>query len=76
MPAARGAVDGSQRWAVISGTHQSIYNTVVLGYRVPELHSGDPRSDTPVPTPYPAACRPQAWSAAAAVVCLQILREP
>jgi glycogen debranching enzyme len=39
-----------------------------FGNRVPELHSGDPRSETPVPTPYPAACRPQAWSAAGAVV--------
>jgi len=47
-----------------------------FGYRVPELHSGDPRSETAVPTPYPAACRPQAWSAAAAVVCLQVRREP
>jgi glycogen debranching enzyme len=39
-----------------------------FGYRVPELHSGDAASETPAPTPYPAACRPQAWSAAAAVV--------
>ncbi|WP_036325449.1 amylo-alpha-1,6-glucosidase, partial [Microbacterium sp. B19] len=44
-----------------------------FAYRVPELHSGDPRSETSVPTPYPAACRPQAWSAAAAVVCLTVL---
>lgn len=44
-----------------------------FGYRVPELHSGDPASETTVPTPYPAACRPQAWSAAAAVTCLQAL---
>jgi hypothetical protein len=45
-----------------------------FGYRVPELHSGDPASESPVPTPYPAACRPQAWSAAAAVTALQALR--
>ncbi|MGN8551160.1 UNVERIFIED_CONTAM: amylo-alpha-1,6-glucosidase [Microbacterium sp. SLM126] len=44
-----------------------------FAYRVPELHAGDPASQTTVPTPYPAACRPQAWSAAAAVVCLEIL---
>jgi len=43
-------------------------------YRVPELHSGDPRSETDVPTPYPAACRPQAWSAAAAVTALTAVR--
>jgi len=35
--------------------------------RPPELFAGDARSDHPVPIPYPAACRPQAWSAAASV---------
>ncbi|MET0811848.1 MAG: glycogen debranching N-terminal domain-containing protein [Microbacterium sp.] len=44
-----------------------------FGYRVPELHSGDPSDTTTRPTPYPAACRPQAWSAAAAVVALEVL---
>lgn len=44
-----------------------------FAYRVPELHAGDPRTHSSVPTPYPAACRPQAWSAAAAVVCLTTL---
>jgi len=39
-------------------------------YRMPELHSGDPASETSAPIPYPAACRPQAWSAAAAVAVL------
>jgi glycogen debranching enzyme len=46
-----------------------------FAYRLPELHSGDPRSATSRPTPYPAACRPQAWSAAAAVTALTILRD-
>jgi glycogen debranching enzyme len=36
-------------------------------YRLPELHSGDSADDMRKPVPYPAACRPQAWSAAAAV---------
>lgn len=50
-----------------------------FAYRVPELHSGDGRGGDPAsasatPTPYPAACRPQAWSAAAAVTCLEVLR--
>ncbi|MFE7844298.1 glycogen debranching N-terminal domain-containing protein [Microbacterium sp. NPDC057407] len=44
-----------------------------FGYRVPELHSGDSAAESSVPTPYPAACRPQAWSAAAAVTCREIL---
>lgn len=44
-----------------------------FGYRVPELHSGDSTEQSTLPTPYPAACRPQAWSAAAAVTCREIL---
>jgi hypothetical protein len=39
-------------------------------YRLPELHAGDARADLPRPVPYPAACRPQAWSAASAIVIL------
>jgi glycogen debranching enzyme len=41
-----------------------------FNYRMPELHSGDSASDFSSPIPYPAACRPQAWSAAAAVSVL------
>ena len=47
---------------------------VAFDYRMPELHSGDALVDAPVPAPYPAACRPQAWSAAAAVTVLSALR--
>ncbi|MBE1487926.1 amylo-alpha-1,6-glucosidase [Plantactinospora soyae] len=39
-------------------------------YRLPELYGGDDRETLGRPLPYPAACRPQAWSAAAAVVLL------
>lgn len=42
-------------------------------YRVPELHAGDARVPGGRPVPYPAACRPQAWSAAAAIVCADAL---
>lgn len=41
-----------------------------FGYRMPELHAGDAAAETSAPIPYPAACRPQAWSAAAAVAVL------
>jgi glycogen debranching enzyme len=40
-----------------------------FGYRLPELYAGD--ADGLVP--YPAACRPQAWSAAAGVAVLTVL---
>lgn len=42
-------------------------------YRMPELHAGDARALGVAPVPYPASCRPQAWSAAAAVVCADAL---
>jgi long-chain fatty acid transport protein len=34
---ARGAVDGSQRWAVISATQRSLYLTAVVGMRIPDI---------------------------------------
>ncbi|MGB3377112.1 MAG: glycogen debranching N-terminal domain-containing protein [Microbacterium sp.] len=46
-------------------------------YRMPELHSGDSSTITSAPAPYPAACRPQAWAAAAAITAMQIsMRAP
>lgn len=44
---------------------------VAFDYRMPELYSGDGRAEVPAPLPYPAACRPQAWSAAAAIAVWQ-----
>jgi glycogen debranching enzyme len=44
-----------------------------FGYRMPELHSGDSADENSTPTPYPAACRPQAWSAAAAVTVAHVM---
>ncbi|MET0789246.1 MAG: glycogen debranching N-terminal domain-containing protein [Cellulomonas sp.] len=41
-----------------------------FAFRLPELWSGDARDDVPRTVPYPAACRPQAWSAASAVTVL------
>ena len=35
-------------------------------WRLPELFSGHSRAEVPWPSPYPPACRPQAWAAAAA----------
>jgi glycogen debranching enzyme len=40
-------------------------------FRMPELYAGDSRADLTRPMPYPAACRPQAWSAASAILIVQ-----
>ncbi len=45
-----------------------------FGYRWPELYSGEPMMGRPAP--YPAACRPQAWSAASAVALLTVALGP
>jgi glycogen debranching enzyme len=42
-----------------------------FGYRLPELYGGDDRARFAAPVPYPAACLPQAWSAASSVAVLQ-----
>jgi glycogen debranching enzyme len=39
-------------------------------YQLPELFGGDDRAALGRPVPYPAACRPQAWAAAAGVTLL------
>ncbi|MEQ7846018.1 glycogen debranching N-terminal domain-containing protein [Nocardioides kribbensis] len=41
-----------------------------FAYRLPELYAGDAAADVPWPAAYPAACRPQAWSAAAPLTAL------
>ncbi len=70
------------RGMALAGRHDDA-RTVVSGllaaaeafdYRLPELHAGDAASEVAAPAPYPAACRPQAWSAAAAVTAWDILR--
>ncbi len=44
--------------------------SVAFSHRLPELWSGEGE-----PVPYPTACQPQAWSAAAAVVVASVLGE-
>ncbi|MEU1119865.1 MULTISPECIES: glycogen debranching N-terminal domain-containing protein [unclassified Streptomyces] len=47
---------------------------VHFSYRMPELYGGDARTDTsPAPLAYPAACRPQGWSAASGGAVLAAL---
>lgn len=70
------AIDGLSRagFAKEAGklAEQLLAAAVVFDYRLPELYSGD--ADVSRPTPYPAACRPQAWSAAAAMSVWAALR--
>jgi glycogen debranching enzyme len=42
-------------------------------FRLPELFCGFDREKAPMPVPYPVACSPQAWSAAAAFMFLQTM---
>lgn len=41
-----------------------------FAFRLPEVHGGEQHRPGLLPIPYPAACRPQAWSAAAAMTVL------
>lgn len=42
-------------------------------FRLPELYAGESGDEVSAPMPYPAACRPQAWAAAAPVAALTAL---
>jgi hypothetical protein len=44
-----------------------------FGHSLPELFSGEGSEETDRALPYPSSCRPQAWSAAAALVAAQAL---
>lgn len=44
-----------------------------FGGRLPELFSGLSRDRYPMPVPYPAACSPQAWAAAAPIHLIRTL---
>lgn len=42
-----------------------------FGWRLPELFGGLDAAEVPYPVPYPVACSPQAWSAAAPLLLLR-----
>jgi glycogen debranching enzyme len=44
-----------------------------FAYRLPEAFAGYARSQTRVPVPYPTACSPQAWAAAAPLLLLRLM---
>ena len=47
-----------------------------FNYRLPEVYGGDSRDALGRPVPYPAACHPQAWSAATAIVIVRTALGP
>jgi glycogen debranching enzyme len=67
-------------WGLARGGHHDAATALLRGlvraaphlrYRLPELLSGQPWSPGGYPVPYPVACRPQAWSAAAAALLVR-----
>jgi glycogen debranching enzyme len=44
-----------------------------FAYRLPEAFAGYARSETRLPVPYPTACSPQAWAAAAPLLLMRLM---
>ncbi|MFJ7216091.1 glycogen debranching N-terminal domain-containing protein [Amycolatopsis sp. NPDC098790] len=66
----RGLQHSGQGARAASLAAQLLSAAPAFGYRLPELFAGYGVAETSSPLPYPASCRPQAWSAAAAVSLL------
>jgi glycogen debranching enzyme len=67
-------------WGLARGGHVEAATSLLRGlvraaphlrFRLPELYGGVPWTQGGYPVPYPVACRPQAWSAAAALLLLR-----
>jgi len=69
----RGLVRGGHAAAAATLADGLLAAASAFGWRLPELYSGEPRVEAHWATPYPAACRPQAWSAAAIGALTQAL---
>jgi glycogen debranching enzyme len=71
------ALHGAARYGVASVVRQLADGLVALGLeqggQLPELVSGLDRADLPLPVPYAAACRPQAWAAGTSLTVVRAL---
>ncbi len=69
------AAAGLMRYGHISSAVQLVEALLAtaerFGWRLPELYAGLDASEAPYPVPYPVACSPQAWSAAAPLLLLR-----
>jgi len=68
--AVRGLAAEGERDVAARLAHGLVVAAEGVDYRLPELYGGDASSDVDQPSAYPAACRPQAWSAAAPLAAL------
>lgn len=71
------AAHGLMRYGFINEAQKVAYGLFEaadhFGGRLPELFSGLSRDRYPIPVPYPAACSPQAWAAAAPIHLIRTL---
>ena len=71
------AVAGLVRYGFVEEAHRIVLAMLdvaaATGGRLPELLSGLPRDEVPVPVPYPTSCSPQAWASAAPLSFLRSL---
>ncbi|HWL35897.1 MAG TPA: glycogen debranching N-terminal domain-containing protein [Frankiaceae bacterium] len=71
------AVAGLVRYGFVAEAHRIMLGMLdaaaAMGGRLPELFSGLPRDEVPVPVPYPTSCSPQAWASAAPLSFLRSL---
>ena len=74
--AVRSRPRGADRARRVAGRGPAAWPVSRFDGRLPELWAGDQADGRARSGPYPAACRPQAWSAAAAVSVLRDLARP
>lgn len=69
------AAAGLMRYGHVGGARRVVDGLLTtaehFGWRLPELFGGFDAGDVPYPVPYPVACSPQAWSAAAPLLLLR-----
>jgi glycogen debranching enzyme len=68
---------GLMRYGFVEEAHRVIEGLVraagFFGNRLPELFAGLPREQFGFPVAYPTSCSPQAWAAAAPLLCLRAM---
>jgi glycogen debranching enzyme len=74
--AAWGCAEAGEREAATTLLRGLVAAAPFFRYRLPELFAGLTRGAGSFPVPYPAACRPQAWSAAAALLLVRACLRP